>query len=225
MNDENVCLAGYHGSEKKRAIKMFNDKAMIPSIGDKHWLGNGSYFYKDDFYAFKWIKDMFSYRYKREYKTPEELTDNYAIISVNLQVDKNRVFNLENDPKHKYILDYAYNKFNNKKEYSARFKNLDLVDGVVINILFNILNYKENYDLIIATFPINKGNYRGSKLRLSYMPETQYCVKNDKIIKFNCLLNLNNFISNYEDVINKIYNGCNKNEIHKFSYNKNKFKS
>lgn len=224
MCDENICLVGYHGSEIKRANKILDNKAMIPSIGDKHWLGNGSYFYKDDFYAFKWIKDMFKHKYECEYKTKKELTNKYGIISIKLSIKENRIFNLENNPIHKSIMDYAYNKFSDKKEYSKRFRNVDFVDGVVINILFDILNYNKQYDLVISTFPINKSRYRHSKLRLDYLPETQYCVKNDNIIEFNCLLDLNNLIDNYESIIRKIYNGCTENELYKFSYNKNKFK-
>lgn len=48
----------FHGTEIERGEIMLKWNHMFLSSGDKHWLGDGSYFYEDDFYAYKWIKDM-----------------------------------------------------------------------------------------------------------------------------------------------------------------------
>lgn len=41
---------------------------LIPSKGDKHWLGDGYYFYKEEEYAFRWILLQYASGFKDDYK-------------------------------------------------------------------------------------------------------------------------------------------------------------
>ena len=62
----------YHGTNIDRGRKMLENSLMEESIGDRHWLGDGSYFYEEDFYAFKWVRDMFKSYFKKEYEIIEK---------------------------------------------------------------------------------------------------------------------------------------------------------
>lgn len=41
---------------------------LIPSKVDKHWLGDGYYFYKEEEYAFRWILLQYASGFKDDYK-------------------------------------------------------------------------------------------------------------------------------------------------------------
>ncbi|UZW13822.1 hypothetical protein OSC52_18630 [Clostridium pasteurianum] len=219
MDSEIVYLTGYHGTELNRGNRMLDAKEMELSSGDKHWLGDGSYFFKDDFYAFKWIKDMYKHRYKKEYSTPCELFENYSIILANLGVNKDRIFDMTNNPRHKIVFDSVFQNCKNKKEYSERFRDNDMAEGVVLNIMFKEMDYIQKYDLVIATFTRRRGNYKNLNLRLDFMPETQYCVKNIEIVVplelFDCI----NRVEEFEQLIQKLNF---KSDNNNFLYNKDK---
>lgn len=166
----------YHGTSRDRGLKMIKDSIMEESKGDRHWLGDGSYFYKDDFYAFKWIKDM------SNSKDLNYLFEKYIIITGELRIKKERVFDLEN-PRHKIIFDKVETACKVKKDYSTRFKDTRTPDGVVINIMFKDMNYNEKFDVVIGTFMKNRFNYKDSKSRFPYMPEKQICLKNLSLFK------------------------------------------
>ena len=52
----------YHGTTKACAYSILNSKKMNPSTGDRHWLGDGIYFYEEEFYAYNWL----IYYYKKK---------------------------------------------------------------------------------------------------------------------------------------------------------------
>ncbi|MHC1685037.1 MAG: hypothetical protein AB6733_19215 [Clostridiaceae bacterium] len=211
----------YHGTEINRGNRMLKSKAMEESTGDRHWLGDGSYFYEDDFYAFKWIRDMFKRKFKHNYKTINELVENYSIIIAEMNVPKERIFNLDN-PRHKILFDRVYANCENKKDYSQRFKDTEIVDGVVLNIMFKEMDYREEYDVVIATFKMREDKYKSKPIRLDFMPEKQICVKNLSSIKPSNLFEYKDKVLEYENLIislnfnsekssNVVYNKSNRN--------------
>lgn len=213
------CL--YHGTEINRGKRILTNRIMETSTGDRHWLGNGSYFYEDDFYAYKWIKDMFKFKFRYDYKTVDELFKEYLIIKAELNIPKKRIFKLD-DVIHKIVFDTVYANCENKKQYIKRFKHTKMVDGVVLNIMFEEMNYKEKFDIVIATFKMRENKYKGKQMRLNFMPEKQICIKNIEVIKPNQFLECKDRGLQYEELISKlnfsseklkgtIYNKSNKN--------------
>lgn len=180
----------YHGTNIERGNRMLANEMMEESIGDRHWLGDGSYFYEDDIYAYKWISDMFKSKFKRKYINVEELFNNYIIIFGILNIKKERVFDLEN-PQHKILFDRVMDNCKRKQEFSKKYANCKVPDGVTINIMFNILGYKDKYDVVKAMFIMRQDKYRDGASRLNYMPEKQICLKNISLFKpkqkFDCL--------------------------------------
>lgn len=63
----------FHGTDLSRGQKMIKWKNMFNSEGDRHWLGDGTYFYEDDFYAYKWIRDMYKDMHKHYPNPPLDL--------------------------------------------------------------------------------------------------------------------------------------------------------
>lgn len=174
---------GYHGTEITRGNRFISNNSMEESIGDKHWLGNGSYFYEEMFYAYKWIKDMFCDKEKRSHKEYDELINKYIILTCNIRTKEERIFDLDKY-EYKYLFDYFFEKLEKQKNYSKRFENHKIADGVVINIMFNEYGYKNKYDVVIASFSRRNNKYKNNPItRLKHVMEKQICVKNIKIVE------------------------------------------
>ena len=170
----------FHGSNKIRGDEIIDNQEMQVTIGDKHWLGNGNYYFEEEFYAYKWIVDMCSNRYKTQ--DCEILGELYLVLQCNVSTSKQRVLDLTKAG-FKILYDLTYKEIKDKKELSKRFASQQVAEGVVINYMFNELDYSSDFDLVKAIFTFNRGNYRGVKSRLGYMPQVQICVKNVEIVK------------------------------------------
>lgn len=149
----------YHGTNRTRGEEMLQKERMELSEGDHHWLGDGSYFYKQDFWAYKWIREMYKNRYGNNI-TAKKITQRYMIIHGIILVEEDRVFDL-GDLETKGFFDETYKMLKNKKNKSNRFKNVKLIEGVVINYLFNERNFYEHFDLVRAVFTRNHNTYVG----------------------------------------------------------------
>lgn len=215
----------FHGTEINRGHRIIKNKKMEISRGDHHWLGDGSYFYEDDFYAYKWIIDMYKKRYKKKPSNSKELFKKYQILKGRVLTDKKRVFNLDK-PLHKFEFDRVYEKCKKMLKYSQKFSNIQIADGVILNIMFNDLGYMEYFDIVIATFKRRRNRYKGVGMRLDFIPEKQICVKNiDKVTQiefYDCLEKIDEF-KNYIGNLDKRIIGDNV-----FMYNRkdkrNKYK-
>lgn len=211
----NACV--YHGTNIDRGRRMIENSLMEESMGDRHWLGDGSYFYEDDFYAFKWIRDMFKNKFEKQYKSAEELFEYYMIITGILEVKKERVFDLEN-PRYKIQFDKIFQNCKAKQEYSERFKKSKVPDGVVINIMFNKMDYKKRFDIVIATFKMREDKYEDKSSRLGHMPEKQICVKNLDVFKPKDIFECKERIDEFEEIISNL--NFKSEKVDKVSYNK-----
>lgn len=170
-----------HGSERLRGLGFIDSQSMNASIGDKHWLGDGYYFYDQLFWAYRWIRNMFKEpESKDDIIKFEDLISKYIILKANIKVDSGRVFDIDNDFEHKCIFKKFSEKLEQSKEFSERFKNQKISDGVVLNIMFSEYKYIDKYDVVIALFIDKKQN--NIKTRLGNVLEKQICVKNPNII-------------------------------------------
>lgn len=204
-------LIGFHGSWEFRKKEMLLCNEMQITRGDKHWLGDGVYFYKDMYDAYSWIKNMYKDKFCEEPKSYDELSKWYGIIIGEIEVEKARIFDLDN--KHNNLLiEEVTKKLKSRQAYSQRFKDDEINDGVTLNIIFNDFGYKDKYDVVIATFSPKGINYKGKSTRFEYRLENQICVKNKSVIKD---IKEHNFKSMYNE-FDLIYNKINK---YKNSYN------
>jgi len=160
-------IIGYHTNAPEKCIDFLNNDCIIESI-DKHWLGNGMYFWDNLGNAHYWANEK-----KRKDNLPK-----VYIIRANIVVDQ--------------MLDLTDNDIINKindiwNQYCYRKRiNSDKPLGVKLNTLFKFYsNFHSNYKVIKAV-----GYYKDHKLHnffidsnVSSQVKTIYCVKcSSKII-------------------------------------------
>lgn len=175
---------GFHGTKKSRGQEILNDQKMKMSRGDDHWLGDGSYFFKDDFWAYWWIREMFKERHLEFYGTVSDsfIEDHYQIIQTVIYVKRERIFDLD-DLTHKREFLIALSEIKDKKEYSDKYQECQAAEGLVLNYMFNKLDYHKEFDMVCADFTRDYSNYNGMRLRKNYNSQHQICVKNLDIIE------------------------------------------
>ncbi len=173
----------YHGTDIKTGNNIIASQEMLPSRGDHHWLGNGVYFYKDAVYAFRWIAIKYTDNFKRfRDKDYQNIFNEYSILEADINSDK--VFDLD-DIQTRLFFIKVKNTLLKKSKHSIRMqKEIDenkVADGVVFNVLFEKMGYKDKFDIVQATFPISY--LYDTSSRMDFLPEPQICVKNTNIIK------------------------------------------
>ncbi|MGL4523708.1 MAG: hypothetical protein ACRCWQ_14265, partial [Bacilli bacterium] len=126
----------YHGSYRERGEEIRNNKKVPITKGDWHWLGDGIYFYEFGYNAYKWIVHMFRDRFSNHQETVENLISKYMVLEVDIQVDENRIFNLEN-PEHRFLLLETIEKVKSMNQITIK-------DGTALNFLYTNHNgFKE----------------------------------------------------------------------------------
>lgn len=180
MQSNNIEHIVYHGTERTRGERFIDSQAMDISIGNKHWLGDGSYFYKDLFYSYKWINDMYISKNKDRHKNYEDLVSQYKILCCIININKDRIFDLDENLEHKFLFDYFKDKINEDSKYKSDLNKEYIWDGIVLNIMFNEYGYTKKYDLIVASFV--RREIKNNKSRLNHVLEKQICVKNLDVI-------------------------------------------
>ncbi|OWZ83356.1 hypothetical protein [Natranaerobius trueperi] len=78
------------------------------SLRDRHWLGDGYYFYEETFFAFKWCLELCSDCYGDGVEL-SKLLDNYKIITAEVSIDEKRVFDLKT-VQHKELFDLSFHE-------------------------------------------------------------------------------------------------------------------
>lgn len=213
----------FHGTTIESGEAILKSNFMKPSIGDEQWLGNGYYFFKDDLYAFRWIVIKYTRNFKsKNWKKIDDIYKEYMILSAD--IDLNRVFSLDN-LKNKMLFLSLKNELKRKLQDSVRYKNNEIVDGLVINIMFNEMGYADKYDAVEATYPI--AYVYDTDSRQDYIPEYQLCVKNlltiSNIQKYNGIEVTQEYI-NFIKEYNLIKQQCLEMRKKKLRYRERKFK-
>ena len=82
----------YHGSERTRGNEIIKTQQMKISQGDRHWLGDGAYFYKECAYAYRWIHLMCEEVKGKDFQE-KDIIENYMILQadINLQIGRAHV--------------------------------------------------------------------------------------------------------------------------------------
>lgn len=166
----------FHGSNKSRGKTLLQTQIMPITRGINHWLGDGSYFFTEEIHAYKWIVDMYKKRYSNSLNHTKLLT-HYMIVETLLTIPKVRVFDLTK-AEHKIIFDQVLKLMREKKQIPSN----EMAEGVVLNYLFDIIGYSEDYDIVRALFEMNRNRYKDVRSRLGYLPQEQICIKNINVL-------------------------------------------
>jgi len=215
----------YHGTDSESAESILSN-GMNPSRGDKHWLGDGCYFYEEDFHAYKWIwylKNNNNRKRNVPYIRKGDILKHFSIIKATISSQKSRVFNLDHALP-KLAFERAYKWINSQiaenQELRKRLNEEGVcAEGVVLNYMFESLGYDEKYDVVKALFPYKLKRHfeieerledaekpiKDKTYRLAFVPEIQICVRNNEVIK-----NLENHdcskdLKDYDDIISNVY--------------------
>lgn len=172
----------YHGTSREKGNIIISSQEMLQSCGNSQWLGDGVYLYPEIFLAFRWI----NIRYKEKYpldQIDELLLKEYMILEVELKCESDRIFSLVRSTENLIEFDHIKKRYLEKAKGSKRISanNSSVVDGIVINLMFNTMGYGKKYDAVEAYFPY-KGNIKLDSSRIGNIGECQMCVKNLKCI-------------------------------------------
>lgn len=200
-------ITGYHGTNRERGETILENGEMKRSEGDKHWLGDGSYLFKDEFWAYKWIVDMYKERYNEDI-TSQKLSVKYQVLKIKAETNIDRIFDLDK-ARHRVIFEKIIDEICDSKKESNRYKDYKILDGVAINYLFNEFDgFKQKFDVVKARFVFENytSNCHNSKTRLNHLPQVQYCIKNLDVIE-----NINDYdyeedMDYYEFVCKRFFN-------------------
>lgn len=167
----------YHGSERTRGNEIIKTQQMKISQGDRHWLGDGAYFYKECAYAYRWIHLMCEEVKGKDFQE-KDIIENYMILQADINLQKERLFDLDN-PEHNFDFNTTREILEKELSKSEKYTHKRITDGTVVNIMFKEMGYQEQYDAIQYYFDTDVKGHTNSKIRLR---EYQLCVKNTEII-------------------------------------------
>jgi len=167
---------GYHGTRQVYRDSIFQD-GFLPSIGDKHWLGDGVYFFTEVFHAYKWRYDACQ---AKAWQRGLPFALDCCIFRVRVHTSEERVFDLT-----KFVHDNELKEVLTRIEAlkpRTRWADKAVAEGVVLNYIFNHLTvYRNQYDVVKALFQWKSAMPRCSDAKLpADLPQMQICVKNQQ---------------------------------------------
>jgi hypothetical protein len=192
----------YHGTSKTNAKNILN-RGFNKSKGDRHWLGDGIYFFEDEIHAYHWILEKYVKKNNNihPYDLRKSVFKDYKILRASIKIDKNRIFDLDKT-NHYIIYVSAYRKVTSEIDEHGD----PVPDGALINLLFNKMGFNEDYDIVKYTFRFPKrllcnGYIIDGKNKPKVIPpQTQICVKNPNIIEDIRIHYLKDIDKKYEEL-------------------------
>lgn len=185
----------YHGTEIERGRKAVKEQKLsisTSSVKREQWLGDGWYFYEYERDAYKWIFDMHRSNIKKnKYSNSKKLLCKFTILGCELERNEEREFTNFNH-EHFKIFEIVKDKLVELEGHEVR-------EGDVFNYLFEILKYKDNYDLVRWSIPMGK-RITYPCLRTEKRQQLQICVKKREIITNITDLNNNIDEEKYIDI-------------------------
>ena len=109
-----------HGTIKKYADKILEEKEFKIIERDDHWLGNGVYFFIEDIDKAIWWSGEAQKRYKRKYGDTE---DKAVLLVKNFKTQTNELFDLDSEQSRNELND-AIKIINKNEKYNFDFEGL-----------------------------------------------------------------------------------------------------
>lgn len=172
MEAGSACLSFclYHGTKFIHGKKILSEKVFTPSIGRRHWLGDGIYFFEEESEAKDWCL-----RY-----------GSYMILEADVAVRKDRFLDLKNKKHFRNYRKVMGRLLNEAKERGINISKTDKIDSHVIDFINNNLT---PVDVTRAVFFVEnkiakkyRKTYGISPTRI-YDEQVQYCVRRSCCVK------------------------------------------
>lgn len=191
-------LTGYHATYSIN-IEPILEKGFKKSIskeGALEWLGDGIYFWEEDYYAVQWnVIDM--ERFSKQ-KIVKKIND-YTILKATIKVNKLKLFNMSS-PEGSIIYNRLIKEVTDRYIKEGRKDIVDRLKNRSSKFWINLLEdggFFEDFDVITAVFK-NEKHKEIYKDDIVLNAQKQICVKNERCIK-------NIEIYNDEDRISSLY--------------------
>lgn len=192
---------GYHATRKKNEENILKNGYIISfSENDNiQWLGNGVYFWIDDYYAVEWNI------IQEKGNNKSQIINNNTILRSILVCNKDKIFDVSSPEGSIY-----YNKLKEglKKILieSGKVEKVKELDGCTEKYYMDILQdygLLDDFDMIIATFRKKYIEKSRNPDNFIEWEQRQICVRNLKIIKNTEVYNQHERISQLVDMILK----------------------
>ncbi|BES66069.1 hypothetical protein SANA_25080 [Gottschalkiaceae bacterium SANA] len=186
-------MTGYHGTTFDKAEIIVEDNEFKPSVSNPqriHWLGDGVYFFQEEFFSFWWGANELK-RLGLQSITHDLFKERWSILESQISADGERVFNLQ-DPITFYEFKAIQSDLISRAKSGGEFYKWirengfhnwkQFPDGVLLNFLFNECGFKDDFDMIVADFDglngaAGKVNYGACRVN-----QVQICVKRNECI-------------------------------------------
>lgn len=197
----------FHGTSVKHAdYYLSGNEFVLSECGDPDsanfrdlWLGDGFYLFDDPFHAFKWITQQ-CFREKDSVFDLDILKKRYKILQIRLNYPVPRTFDLR-QAEYRAVFQKILDKISAATIPDIRIPDDKIPDGVVINYIFNKMNYGKNFDLVCAVYILNQENFSETEnLKLNFVAQTQYCVKKTHLLVDKNEFQYTDYVDDYIDI-------------------------
>jgi hypothetical protein len=177
---------GYHSTTDVNAKQILKSNFKIKIDVTKKsgpWLGCGVYFFIEDIYSVVWCIYEYARIYGIDSINKENILSNMAIIYSQVIISDDRLFDMTYY-KFQRLYDITYKHMLSSKKFIGRLENLEEIPGVVIDYMFNTLEYNKSFDGVKQLYRINEDHYENHlDYRVKGVPQCQYCIKKTDLIK------------------------------------------
>lgn len=194
-------LIGYHATDFSNAEPILQNgfHESISENNQLEWLGNGVYFWEDDYYAVQWnvinIEKMLKIGTKK-------IPSDYVILKATIKADKLKVFDIsspEGSIVYNEMKKQLIDKYMEKGRQDIANRLINRSSKFWTNILENNGFFRE-FDIITAIYK-NEKNEENYKDDIVLNTQKQICVKNKKCIKTTEIYSDNERISSLYSII------------------------
>lgn len=187
MTEKDTSISGFHGTFASVADDII-DNGFTYKFSDKHWLGQGIYFYDNFELALWWIERKVIYEKEKNNRTEEP-----SVINANIIADKDKIINLDNPKDMDRYIDFieGFIKEMKKNGLNIKLKKGDNFKRQNQCFMLDMMKKSENIEVVLETFVKRRSSYGKYDLKkfedeyyqfdLSYK-ETQICASNNNTI-------------------------------------------
>lgn len=179
----NKIYIGFHGTlrDKKDSIKEKGFEKSISTIIKKHWLGDGVYFFEDEYYAAEWnILDIERNKKKGIYLR----TFDYIILKGYIKCNTNKLMDMSS-PEGITLYKYFKEKLKEKYIREGKREQIDKLDKRSAKFWMTTLSdngFFDEFDVIIASYVRSKQKIERSEDDFIENHQRQICVRETKCI-------------------------------------------
>ncbi|CAM3425007.1 hypothetical protein PALU110988_21910 [Paenibacillus lupini] len=173
----------FHGNTESVIDQTVDSQSLLPaykSSGDKHYLGDGYYFYHDEEQAKTWamMKVTRNEKYKHE---------NWAVLKCKIRVNEENYMDLDLRENQNFFFEemhrlklLLYNRQISIQEYNDAFMCNHLANILVLELISKTFSYKDKHDSFPPLFSNQKSKPYG--ITRHFRTEKQYCIVTPHIV-------------------------------------------